>query len=273
MSNTLKSFNKNGFALGDRVLSNKECDELGKEIEHLIKIRKKLPKNKRPVSLSSLGGLENPIWQIVDIFMASEKFTKLVHSPKITGTVAKLSKAKELRLWHDQVQYKPKQTGGQNWWHQDWPYWGILDRPNQVTAWIALDDADEENGCMSMVKGSHKWGNQIAYLHSLQDGDHSFFEIPDEFKEGKIKQSLCPVPKGHVHFHHGLTWHGSHMNTSGRPRRAIALHFMTEDTRYNRHGNHLMKKYVDGIHGHKIEGDAFPLVYANGKSIAYRKKK
>ncbi|MBT6618405.1 MAG: hypothetical protein HOB41_00865 [Gemmatimonadetes bacterium] len=33
---------------------------------------------------------------------------------------------------------------------------------------------------------------------------------------------------GQVAFHHKLTFHGSHPNTSGRPRRSFAIHMRTE---------------------------------------------
>ena len=36
-------------------------------------------------------------------------------------------------------------SGGELKWHQDYPYWPLA-QPNAVTAWIALDDTDEENG-------------------------------------------------------------------------------------------------------------------------------
>jgi len=39
-----------------------------------------------------------------------------------------------------------------------------------------------------------------------------------------LEMVLRPVAKGEVHYHHSLTWHGSHQNTSMRPRRAVAIH-------------------------------------------------
>ena len=42
-------------------------------------------------------------------------------------------------------------------WHQDSTYWG-LSKPDVVTAWIALDEATAENGCMRYVPGSHRHG-------------------------------------------------------------------------------------------------------------------
>src|SRR3954469_10441695 len=76
---------------------------------------------------------------------------------------------REIRLWHDQIQYKPKGVGGVNRWHQDWPYWPTMSVANAVTAWIAIDDADVDNGCMSMVAGSHRWGDAIQHLHAIED--------------------------------------------------------------------------------------------------------
>jgi ectoine hydroxylase-related dioxygenase (phytanoyl-CoA dioxygenase family) len=72
---------------------------------------------------------------------------------------------------------------------------------------------------------------------------------------------MCPVRKGHVHFHHSLTWHGSGTNHSSRPRRAIGIHFMTEHTTYDARGSHLMKAFISVPDGAQIQGDAFPLVW------------
>ena len=130
----------------------------------------------------------------------------------------------------------------------------------EVSAWVALDDVDESNGCMSMVPGSHQWGNHIDFLNSLPD----YESMPGEFQGHAVEVVRCPVKKGEVHFHHAMTWHGSHSNTSNRPRRAIALHYMTGDTRYVASGEHVMKQYVTLADGDKMQGDAFPLVYSKG---------
>jgi ectoine hydroxylase-related dioxygenase (phytanoyl-CoA dioxygenase family) len=131
-------------------------------------------------------------------------------------------------------------------------------RPNtQVTAWVALDDVDVSNGCMSMVPGSHLWGDQMAFLRTAEGG----FELPKEYEGKPVEVVSRPVAKGEVHYHHSLTWHGSHNNTSGRPRRAIAIHLMGGDTEFVASGNHPMKKFVSVADGEKLEGDAFPVVY------------
>lgn len=249
-------FQANGYLKSAPVLNSAQVDELCEELARVIRDHGKGAK--QPVLCRNLTGKEeSPVWQVVNIWEASEPFQRLVHNKAIAEEVAQLTDARELRVWHDQIQYKPAGVGGVNAWHQDWPYWPILSEPAQVTAWVALDDVDEENGCMSMVPGSHLWGKQIEFLHAIKD----FHAMPPRLNGYELKVKLCPVRRGEVHYHHGLTWHGSHANTSGRPRRALAIHLMTERARYVASGSHPMKQFVTVADGEKLEGEHFPLVW------------
>lgn len=257
-------FKANGYVNGGKVLSDEEVDILRAEMERVI-ANKDNPNVRQPVLLRNLAGNPDaPVWQIVNIWEASEPFKALISHPQITEGLAQLTNATELRIWHDQIQYKPAQIGGVNMWHQDAPYWPIIAPMTEVTAWVALDDVDEENGCMSMVPGSHLWGDNIDFLHTLKN----YEDMPSEFNGHKIQVVRCPVKKGEVHYHHALTWHGSHANTSGRPRRAIALHYMPQDTRYVASGNHVMKQFVEVADGELMRGEHFPLVYSKEKTLA-----
>lgn len=250
-------FHANGFVNGGHVLDDAEVEALRAETMRVIEDRERADVA-QPVLVRNLAGDDHaPVWQIVNIWMASEPFHRLIAHPRITAGLAQLTAATALRIWHDQIQYKPPQIGGVNMWHQDAPLWPILAPMTEVTAWVALDDADESNGCMSMAAGSHLWGNQIDFLRSLQ----SFDDMPDQFAGHAVKVVRCPVQKGEVHYHHALTWHASHANTSGRPRRAIALHYMSQETRYVASGEHVMKSFVEVADGEPMQGDAFPLVY------------
>ncbi|HEX4123259.1 MAG TPA: phytanoyl-CoA dioxygenase family protein [Tepidisphaeraceae bacterium] len=253
----LTAFHDRGFVLGNEALTDEQVGVLQQEVERVIRDRNN--KNTRqPVSISNLSKPETPVWQIVNIWAASDPFYELISNSQIVEDVAQLTEASELRIWHDQIQYKPSGTGGVNMWHQDAPYWPILEPKNQMlTAWVALDDVDEDNGCMRMVPGSHRWGDQIQFLHKIE----SFDAMPAEFEGQKLEVVSCPVPKGVVHFHHSLTWHGSGANTSGRPRRAIALHYLNERIHYKAAGGHLMKQFVTVADGEVLRGDKFPLVY------------
>ena len=250
-------FQRDGYVNGGTALSEDEVETLRNELTRVIEDDQKenVP---QPVLLRNLSPEEDhPVWQIVNIWEASGPYKQLIRNAKIVEEIAQLTQAKALKVWHDQIQYKPAETGGVNMWHQDAPLWPIILPMTEVSAWVALDDVDESNGCMSMVPGSHRWGNQISLARSLP----SFEEIPEEFEGYTIEVVLRPVKKGEVHYHHALTWHGSHANTSNRPRRAIAIHYMTDETRFVASGEHVMKPYVAVAHGDLLEGDHFPEVW------------
>ena len=253
----VQQFQRDGYLRGDRVLSDEQVEELRGETERVIAQRDRADVT-QPVMLHNFtGNADAPVWQVVDIWKASAPFRVLIANPIIVEEMAQLTGARELRIWHDQIQYKPASKGGVNMWHQDAPLWPILAPMTEVSAWVALDDVDPENGCMSMVPGSHLWGNHIDFLQKLRNFD----EMPAEFEGHEIEVRACPVRKGEVHYHHALTWHGSQANISGRPRRAIALHYMTEETRYVASGEHVMQQFVEVADGEVMRGEHFPLVW------------
>ncbi|HVF10765.1 MAG TPA: phytanoyl-CoA dioxygenase family protein [Abditibacteriaceae bacterium] len=250
------AFKANGFLNGGHVIGDAEVETLRAELTRVIEHQDTL--ERKPVRITNLSGHDqSPVWQIVNIWEASDAYRELMCNRKIVEEIAQLTGASQLRIWHDQIQYKPAQIGGVNMWHQDAPLWPIIEPMTEVSAWVALDDVDESNGCMSMVPGSHQWGDNIKFLGTLP----SFDAMPAEFQGHEIKVSLCPVRKGEVHYHHALTWHASHENQSGNPRRAIAFHYMTQDTRYVASGEHPMKPFVEVVDGEILQGEHFPLVY------------
>ncbi len=265
-STQLESFTRDGFIKGSQIIDSAQADLLCDEVLRVIAdYQNQVEAEKKPVRVANLSGNDDaPVWQVVNIWEGSAAFDALIHNPILAEEVGQLMeqemKAQEIRLFHDQIQYKPAQKGGVNMWHQDSPYWPILTpKTVQLTAWIALDDADAENGCMSMVPGSHCWGDQMETLREL---GVDFEAMPKNWNGHDIEIEVTPVERGAVHFHHALTWHGSTANKSGRPRRAVALHFMTEGAHYKAEGEHAMKPFVEVGDGEKVEGAHFPLVWS-----------
>ena len=255
----IDQFHRNGYLLGGQMLSDGQVDALREEMDRVIHDQHNADVP-QPVSLRNMGTPDAAVWQIVDIWAASPLFKELVQHTKIAEEVAQLANAKSLRLWHDQIQYKPAAVGGVNMWHQDAPLWPSVTPMTQVSAWVALDDVDPENGCMSMVPGSHLWGDNMAFLRTLP----AFDAVPSEFDGHSITVNACPVKKGGVHYHHALTWHASPANISGRPRRAVALHYMTEEARFVATGKHLMNDHISVADGDFIKGDYFPVAWPVG---------
>src|SRR3954462_14595115 len=135
----IAQFKANGYLNGGIVLTDDEVETLRAETMRVIeeRNRKDIP---QPVLTRNLSRDEDgQVWQIVNIWMASEPYHKLISQPQITKGLAQLTNATELRIWHDQIQYKPPQIGGVNMWHQDAPYWPIIAPMTEVTAWLALD--------------------------------------------------------------------------------------------------------------------------------------
>ena len=275
----IDEFDRNGFLNGGGVLSGEETRELSDALHAILA---KGPEGfseseSQPVSFRSLSGSEeHPVWQIVNIWEASPAFEKLIYHPAVVRGISQLTGHRDLMVWHDQIQYKPAQYGGSTHWHQDAPLWPIIKPMTPVSAWIPFDDATEDNGCMWMVPGSHKWGNQIEYLrtqHKLELLDNfqdiQGFEPPSDAEITSVEARPWPVLRGEVSFHHSMTWHGSPFNQSERPRRAIAIHYMTGAAHYDASGSHIMERFVDLPDGAPMAeaGPHFPTVCRDGEPV------
>lgn len=268
----LDEFHMNGYLKGDVVLSDAEVEVLREELD-LVMEGKSV---KKPVlNRNLLGDYEESgtgmemkknekVVQIVNIWMASDAYFQHAKNARVCEEIAQLCDTDTVRIWHDQIQYKPPITGGPTGWHQDHPAWPVIQPADLVSAWIALDDAVIENGCMWMVPGSHKWGNHQKYMAS----DAQFMPYhrdPSQLPEGvKVEAVPFEIKKGQVGYHHSLTWHGSPHNRSAMKRRAIAVHYMPGHVRYEPSAHHPMLPYVSVQPGEILTGEHFPVVYERG---------
>jgi ectoine hydroxylase-related dioxygenase (phytanoyl-CoA dioxygenase family) len=263
----IKEFDENGFIKGDVILSDEEVELLREELDKVMNgqsVRKPVL-NRNLLDGNTEYGMtiskKETVVQIVNMWMASDAFFQHAKNPKICEEIAQLCRTDTLRIWHDQVQYKPPVVGGPTGWHQDHPAWPIIQPADLISAWVALDDATIENGCMWMVPGSHKWGDNSRIMAS-DENFKPYCTQPELLPEGaKIEAVPFEIKKGQVGYHHCLTWHGSPHNRSQRKRRAIAVHYMPGHIRYEPTGHHPMEPYIEVKPGEILAGDAFPVVY------------
>jgi len=119
------------------------------------------------------------------------------------------------RLFKDKLILKPPGSPGYPW-HQDYISWPFFPE-SFVTVMVALDEARSDNGCLEIVRGSHKRG----YL-SPRDGD--FHDLPEAglTAEDRIKTPLSP---GDAVIFGCYTVHGSGPNRSTSPRRQLYLSY------------------------------------------------
>ncbi|GAB4469545.1 MAG: hypothetical protein OHK0029_42200 [Armatimonadaceae bacterium] len=153
---------------------------------------------------------------------------KYVAHPLICGVLSQITAA-HLPFWDGSVKcmqsmlfVKPPGFQGQAW-HQDEIYIPTRDR-SLIGAWIALDDATIENGCLWVVPGSHRTG----YLFPQRDHGN-----PDEFdfareSYGFDESAEVPVEvkTGSVVFFNGYLLHRSRKNRSQIYRRVLVNHYM-----------------------------------------------
>jgi ectoine hydroxylase-related dioxygenase (phytanoyl-CoA dioxygenase family) len=153
---------------------------------------------------------------------------KYVRHPKICGALSQISAA-HLPFWDGSVKcmqsmlfVKPPTFQGQAW-HQDEIYIPTRDR-SLIGAWIALDDATVENGCLWILPGSHRSG----YLYPQRNHNN-----PDEFdfapeSHGFDESAEVPVEvkTGTVVFFNGYLLHRSFKNRSDIFRRVLVSHYM-----------------------------------------------
>ena len=129
-------------------------------------------------------------------------------------------------VYFSQVFFKPPEGGGPKPAHQDNYYFGPNDEEGVVTAWIALDDATLENGCLYYGDGTNL---RPVYAHEAPADEPYNLQLPAALLE-RQPMSPAPVRRGGVSFHHGNTFHRSGPNLSAHWRRAVALHYVNHRT-------------------------------------------
>jgi phytanoyl-CoA hydroxylase len=122
------------------------------------------------------------------------------------------------------IYYKPPGARGQAL-HQD-QYYLQVDPGTCVAAWLALDDCDEQNGCLQIVPGTH----DIPVLCPVAaDTTQSFTDVTVPLPEGLAPQSVH-MRAGDVLFFNGQLVHGSFPNrTQDRFRRSLIGHYIVAE--------------------------------------------
>ena len=114
-------------------------------------------------------------------------------------------------------------------WHQDEYYIPTRDR-SLCGAWIALDDATIENGCMWMHPGSHQPG--VLYP-TKPHGDDRFDSAEEVFGHDYDREGGVPIElkAGGVALFNGYVLHRSLANRAkGGFRRALVTHYMSAES-------------------------------------------
>ena len=130
-----------------------------------------------------------------------------------------------IKLFGSQCFMKPP-GGIEKPWHQDSAYF-CIEPMNLITCWTALDDVTVENGGMWVLPGSHQKGLVEHAKWQLGDREDKKVELPDDAPQQSIE-----MPAGSCSFHHSLLLHRSGPNHTDKPRRGLAVHYMSASCRW-----------------------------------------
>ncbi|MBO0603310.1 phytanoyl-CoA dioxygenase family protein [Sporosarcina sp. E16_3] len=256
-------FEENGYWVAPKIISDERLELLRERMESIYD--GKYESGKEP--FSNWKKEDGPGLRKSDnVHWADHVYRELATDEMIGSIAAELMKSNAIRLWHDQLLYKPGQLGTKTanvGWHQDYTYWQCADKPSLLTAWVAFDDVDLSNGCMQVVPRSNQWGllNENNFFEQDMKSQEKNMNIPDG---ETFKQVPLVMKAGQVSFHHALTLHGSGPNNTDKPRRSIAIHMMTADTCYKKgefSDGHMNVSLLNGQDGDLFAGEYFPIMF------------
>lgn len=199
-----------------------------------------------------------------------EELGQLVRYPSIGSTAGRLSGADGIRLWHDQLLYKPVDRGSLQanvGWHTDRQYWMSCTSAEMLTAWVPFHDVGPENGSVSFFDASHGWD-----VTGLDFFSQDLASLERVARDQGFTPAVTPttMKRGQVSFHHCRTVHGSGPNRGTAPRRSIAIHLQPvdnhplvgDDGRVAAHRNTELARQVDGLPDFGDES-MFPLLWTH----------
>jgi phytanoyl-CoA hydroxylase len=214
-----QQFVDDGFVIVEQLLSGDDVAELRVDAERFA--RGDYPVSNLPDD-GRLLAVHFPHW-------VSPVAQRVVSHPGLVAVLSRITGA-HLPFWDGGVKcmqtmlfLKPPGLQGQAW-HQDERYIPTRDR-SLLGAWIALDDATVENGCLWVLPGSHRAG----VLHpTAPHGRPDEFDPSDE-AQGIDDSTAVPVElrTGDVVFFNGYLLHRSLRNRSTGTRRALVNHYMS----------------------------------------------
>ena len=223
----LNEFNKNGFIIKRKLFSN---DEINKLINFIDSNSDK--ENQSRKTKSSTGNLNLTIWN----HPSDDLFGKFSTNERIVKPMEKYL-GDEVYHYHSKIIWKKPGDGGFDW-HQDYGYWyhNACLYPDMGSCFIMLDKATKENGCLKVLKGSHKVG-RIG--HGVSDTPEQTADMERITELEKRHESVyITAEPGDVLFFHANLLHSSDQNKSSESRRTLIVCFNTKSNNPYKESGH-----------------------------------
>ena len=138
--------------------------------------------------------------------------------------------------FHTKLMQKEPKVGGAWEWHQDYGYWykdQFMFPDQMISVMVALTPANKENGCLQVIRGSHKMGRVNHGFAGEQVGADAAM-VENALKTMELV--YCELDPGDALFFHSNLLHRSEANLSDRPRWSlISCYNLASNIAYNEH--------------------------------------
>lgn len=156
------------------------------------------------------------------------EFERFSRTHAIAGLVSQMG-LRDPRMLQSMYIFKQPRIGGAVSYHQDSTY--LDTKPSSVFGlWFALEDANQENGCLWALPGGHTGGMKTRFRRIADGGVELRTLDPTPWSAEEFVP--LEVPKGTMVVLHGDMPHGSAPNRSGVSRHAYTLHIIDGTCHY-----------------------------------------
>ena len=221
------NFSKDAFVLKKNLFTEEEINKLKTFIETSSKKEDEARQTK-----SSSGKLNITLWNDP----SDDLFGKFSTNERIVKPMEEYL-GDEVYHYHSKIIWKKPGDGGFDW-HQDYGYWyhNACLYPDMASCFIMLDRATKENGCLKVLKGSHKAG-RIG--HGISDTPEQTADL-DRIAELEKRHECVHITAdpGDALFFHSNLLHSSDANKSHESRRTLIVCFNTKSNNPYKESGH-----------------------------------
>jgi hypothetical protein len=150
-----------------------------------------------------------------------DSFGLMSRCQRMIKSVQQLLGPGEVCHFHSKIMQKQPKVGGAWEWHQDYGYWyknGFLFPEAMISVMLALTDANKENGCLQVLKSTHKMQRfEHSFIGEQQGADLDFVHEAEKISE----LIYCELKAGDVLFFHPNILHRSEANLSDNARWSV----------------------------------------------------
>ena len=136
--------------------------------------------------------------------------------------------------FHSKLMQKEPKVGGAWEWHQDYGYWyknEFLLPDQMISIMVAITDANKQNGCLQVIKGSHKMGRIEHGFTGEQVGASQHYV---DLALKTMALVYVEINAGDALFFHSNLLHRSEANLSDKPRWSlISVYNRSSNVPYN----------------------------------------